>query len=66
MRDVGNRAEPDEGNMKTFVSMTLAFAAIGGIVLVTPVIAQSVDTQEDAASRHRRTPAARPQPPSGP
>ena len=49
--------------MKTFVSITLAFVAIGGIVLITPAIAQTVDTQENAAGR-RPVPAGPPRRPS--
>jgi hypothetical protein len=46
-----------ENLMKRFVSITLAFAAFSGIVLITSVIAQTsavvAQTQEDAASKRQ-------------
>jgi hypothetical protein len=56
--------------MKKFVSITLAFAAFSGIVLITSLIAQIsavvAQTQEDAASKreapHVRTRPGQPRP----
>ena len=51
--------------MKRFVSITLAFAAFSGIVLITSLVVQTsavvAQTQEDAASK-RQTPHVRTRP----